>query len=310
MSLIIQVMITGGCLGAVYGLFALCLSVLYRLTGIVHLAIGELAGVAAFTMILVVQGRHPAATGEGANLVAILMALVITGGLGALVYRAAIRPFVRRGFSIAWIGGVVAAGVTLRGLLHLVFPGSVYRVDLLAPISKIGNDGVVTLGGGGATIQLHTVAAGAVGIALIGGAVWWIERSRFGMQLKAISNDRVGAALCGVNAGSVELRAFALSSLLVAVAGMAALSGQAVTISSGSVLGLKGLIAAVAARFGPPRHVVTAGIVLGVVETGIGTLSVGRFELGPAYSAVIPIALAIVLLSTWRERTPLQEEAR
>ena len=59
MSLALQVIVTGLAAGGVYGLVAVGYSVIYRLTGIVHFAYGELIALGVFVTLLVAAGTGP-----------------------------------------------------------------------------------------------------------------------------------------------------------------------------------------------------------------------------------------------------------
>ena len=59
MSLAVQVVFTGLSAGGVYGLVAIGYSLLYRLTGIVYFALGDLIGLGAFVTLLVAAGTEP-----------------------------------------------------------------------------------------------------------------------------------------------------------------------------------------------------------------------------------------------------------
>jgi hypothetical protein len=59
MSLAVEVLFTGLSAGGVYGLVAIGHSLIYRLTGIVHFALGELIGLGAFVTLLVAAGTQP-----------------------------------------------------------------------------------------------------------------------------------------------------------------------------------------------------------------------------------------------------------
>jgi branched-chain amino acid transport system permease protein len=309
-SLLIQVIITGISIGAVYGLLAICISVIYRLTGIVHLAIGELAGIAIFTTVGISFGRQAVAGAEPQVPLAIglVLALALTAGAGAVVYRVAIAPFVKRGFSIAWVGGIVALAIVLRGLIQAVFPRSSYTFVESLPTGWIASDGVLSLGGN-ATLQARTVFVGVLALLLCAGAGWLLNRSRWGVVLRAISEDRLAAAFCGVAVERWLLAAFAVSALLAGGVACVALSGTSITVNTTTLLGVKGLVAAVVARFGTPARVLSTALLVGVAETALSTLDIGPLKLGPGYSAVIPVAVAVVLLAFWSERSRLQERA-
>lgn len=310
MDVLIQVIISGISAGAVYGLFAICIGVLYRLTGIAHLAIGELAGLAVFTTILIAYGRESVAgtAPRVPEVVALAVALAATAAMGFLVYRVAVEPFLRRGFSVAWVGGIVAAAIAVRGAVRLIFPRDSYTFASWLPIRSLGTDGVISFGGG-ATVQARAVVAGIVALSLSVATGWLLQRSKHGMALRAISEDRLGASLSGIPVERLLGTAFAGAALLVGAIASISLAGTAVGLDTTSVLGLKGLVAAVAARFGSPLRIVVVSLLLGVVETSIAALDVGSVELGPSFSEVIPIAVAILLLAAWGERTALQERS-
>ena len=61
MTIGLQVIISGLAAGGVYGLFAAGYSLIYRLTGIVHFAFGDLVGLGIFTTLLVFGGTTPPA---------------------------------------------------------------------------------------------------------------------------------------------------------------------------------------------------------------------------------------------------------
>jgi branched-subunit amino acid ABC-type transport system permease component len=91
------------------------------------------------------------------------------------------------------------------------------------------------------------------------------------------------------------------------VAAVAAAPGEAVNANTGTLLGLKGLVAALAVRFGPPLWAFAAGLVLGVVESAIANVHLGGWQLGPSYREVLPLAFVLLLISLWPSREALEE---
>ena len=101
--------------------------------------------------------------------------------------------------------------------------------------------------------------------------------------------------------------AFALVGALAMVAAIAAAPGEAVNANTGTLLGLKGLVAALAVRFGPPLKAFAAGLVLGVVESAIANVHLGGWQLGPSYREVLPLLVVLLLISLWPSREALEE---
>ena len=96
MSLALQVIVTGLAAGGVYGLVAVGYSVIYRLTGIVHFAYGELIALGVFVTLLVAAGTGPV-TQQTAGTARFLVALVVGVGVcvvaGAGSYLFAVQPY-------------------------------------------------------------------------------------------------------------------------------------------------------------------------------------------------------------------------
>src|SRR5947207_2670046 len=101
--------------------------------------------------------------------------------------------------------------------------------------------------------------------------------------------------------------AFGLVGALAMLAAIAAAPGEAVSANTGTLLGLKGLVAALAVRFGPPLYAFVAGLVLGVLEAAIANVHLGGWQLGPAYREVLPLLFVLLLISIWPSREALEE---
>jgi branched-subunit amino acid ABC-type transport system permease component len=80
------------------------------------------------------------------------------------------------------------------------------------------------------------------------------------------------------------------------------------SVTTGTLLGLKGLVAALVVGFGSPGRAFAAGLGLGVVEAAIASGEIGGHALGPSYREVLPLAFALLLLAARsRSRGPEPE---
>ena len=118
-----------------------------------------------------------------------------------------------------------------------------------------------------------------------------------------------GSVVAALNFGGGELDfaglgmialAFGLAGALAAVAAVAAAPQGPFAVGSGTLLGIKGLVAALVVGFASPWRAFAAGLVLGVVEAAIAGLRVAGLELGPEYREVLPLALALAWVATRR----------
>jgi branched-chain amino acid transport system permease protein len=298
MSLAVQVVFTGLSAGAVYGLIAIGHSLIYRLTGIVHFALGDLIGLGAFVTLLVAAGTAPLTT-ETVSVfriaIAIVAGIVVCVAAGAAGYFAVVQPYIGLRSAIGWVAATLALGFAIRAALDAAFSRPAYAFPDLIPFSRIGNDGLV--GVLGAQIHVRAFVVFAVAVAVAAVASWIIQATRFGRSLRAIADDADGAALVGVAVEHTRALAFGLAGGLAAIAVVVAAPGAPFETSSGALLGLKGLVAAVVVRFGGLWSAFAAGLGLGVVEAALGTGLLGHAEWAADYRELLPIALAIALLA-------------
>ncbi len=298
MSLALQVLVTGLAAGGVYGLVAVGHSVIYRLTGIVHLAYGDLVGLGVFGTLLVAAGTGPvtqATADTGRFVVALIVGLAVCIAAGIGSYLFAVQPYLSRGSTIGWVAAIVAVAFAIRAVLSAIFTRPSYVFPDPLPFRDLGHDGFVRLGGASLQVRSFFVIVFAVSLAAAGG--WALERTRFGRGLQAIAADTEGARIVGVPVDTLVALAFGLAGGLAAVAAIVAAPSGTVDVDTGALLGLKGLVAALVVRFGSPLRAMAAGLALGVVEATIANAHVGSFELGPSYREVLPLAFVLVLVA-------------
>jgi branched-subunit amino acid ABC-type transport system permease component len=302
MSLLLQVLVAGLAAGAAYGLIAIAYTLIYRLTGVIHFALGELINLAVFTTLFFAAGTGPVTRtnlGLGRFLPALAGGVAVAVLGGVVVYLVALRPFLRQESLIGWVGVLVAVTFGVRGFLTASFVRPSYVFPDPFPFSRLGRNGVLDLGGG-VTLQIRTFFVIGVGIVLAGLAGWILTRTRFGRALQAIESTQEGAQLVGIPTDRLLALAFGLAGALAAVAAVAQAPSAPVSVETGALLGLKGLVAALLVGFSSPWRAFAAGLAVGVLESAIATLNVGPFRLGPEYRDIIPLAVALVAIALTR----------
>lgn len=308
MDLALQVVVTGLAAGGVYGLVAIGHALVFRLTGTVYLALGDLIGLGVFTTLLVAAGTGPVTQTNvetGRYLFALGIGVLVCVAAGAGGYALVVQPFLDRRSTLGWVGATLALAFAIHAVIESVFPRSAYVFPDPIPFRRIGEGGFVTIGG--ASVAVRAVYVAAVAFVLAGLVAWAIDRTRMGRGLQAIAADPEGALVVGVPLSRLVPLAFGLAGAVAALAAVTAAPSAPVSAETGTLLGVKGLAAALAVRFGPPLYAFAAGALLGLAEAAIANLHVGDFELGPAYSQVIPLALVLVLLAAWPPAEALEE---
>ena len=297
MSLTVQVLFTGLSAGGVYGLVAIGHSLIYRLTGIVHFALGELIALGAFVTLLVAAGTQPltqeTVSGDrmALGIVAGLVACVVVGAAG---YVAVVQPYIGRS-AVGWVAATLALGFAIRAVLDASFSRPAYVFPDPVAFRHVGHDGRVTILGA----EVHVRSFAVIGVAIVVAAVasWVLRRTWFGRSLRAIADDADGAAIVGIAVERTRGLAFGLAGGIAALAVVVAAPGAPFETGSGTLLGLKGLVAAVLVRFGGLWSAFAAGLGLGVVEAALGTGMLGHLPGLASYRELIPLLAAIVVLA-------------
>jgi branched-chain amino acid transport system permease protein len=295
----LQILASGFAAGAVYGLVAVGHSLVFRLTGVVHFAFGELIALGVFVTLLVAAGSGPVSqtsVGGARFLLALAVGLVVTAAASAGAYFLAIEPYRARGSVIGWVGASLAVAFAVRTLLVVFFDRPAYVFPDPLPFHRIADGGFWHVGG--ATVQVRSlfVAAAALALAALGGAL--LQRTRFGRALEAIAQDFDAAVLVGLPVARLVGTAFALAGAWAGLAAILAAPSGAFDVDAAARYGLYGLLAAAVVWF-DPRRALTAGIALGLIQATATSAHVGGLELGPAYRDVVPLALGLLLFA-WR----------
>lgn len=299
-GLLLQVLVTGLAAGAAYALVGLGFALVYRLTGVLQLAHGDIVGAATFLVLALVAGTGPVTRSNvafwplfGTGVVAVALAAAAGAGL----YLGLLRPFYRRRSTVGWVGVVVAVAFAIEGVLAAGFPREGYVFPDLLP----GSGSRPLSLGGGATIPVRTFWLLAVALLVAGLAWWWLARSGTGRAMAAVADDPEAAEIVGLPVDRLVALGFALATGLAAVAGIVVAPSGPLTPQTGLLLGLKGTAAALVARFGSPMRVLAAGLILGVFEAGVTSLSISP---GPAWRDIAPLLVALAVIAVRAPRSP------
>jgi branched-chain amino acid transport system permease protein len=193
MALALQIIASGFAAGAVYGLVGVGHSLVFRLTGVVHFAFGELIALGVFVTLLVAAGSGPVSAtsvGGGRFVLALAVGVAVTAAASAGSYFLAIEPYRARGSTIGWVAASLAVAFAVRTILVVFFdrPAYVFPDPLPFGVWRVG----------GATIEQRALFVAGVAIVLAAGAVLLLARTRFGRALEAIAQDFDAATVVGL----------------------------------------------------------------------------------------------------------------
>lgn len=294
-GVLLQAVVSGLSLGAVYALVALGFTLVWSLTRVLAFAHGDLVVASALFAVVAVVGRTPVALAPaaGRSVALVLLTLALGVALSVASYLVAVRPFLDRSHRsedvLGWVAGGVTAGLVVRTALGLTLPAAAYAVPDPLHLSGLTSSGSVDLPGGG-VVGVRVFPVLLVGLVAAAAAEWFLARAPVGRAMRAVADDVDAATLCGVDVERVVLSAFALAGLLAGIAGLLEAPDRSVSVDSGVVLGLAGAAAALLGRLGSPRDAVLGGLLLGVAQQVLAAES-------SAWSQVLPVALLVVVVA-------------
>ena len=266
-----QLLLNGLSTGAVYSLFALGYTLVFSVLGVINFAHGAVFTLGAyFTYFLI--GGAAGANGVLAGLqlpfaLPFWLALPLAG-LGAaavalLIERTAFAPLRQRSADplLALITSL-GAGVVLVNLIQLLVGAESYAIPTGA---LAGLPAAVRIGGAQVrSVQLLLLLVATVLLSLL---TLWIDGTRSGKGLRAVSEDPTTARLLGIPSDRMIQIAFGLSGFLAGIAG--GLVGLSVSIAGpyfGIGYGLKGLGVLVLGGLGSVPGAVLGGLIIGLAE--------------------------------------------
>jgi branched-chain amino acid transport system permease protein len=293
---ILQQLINGLSLGALYALIAVGYTVVYGIIQLINFAHGEIFMIGAFgalTAWILIPGDT---LSLWLLLPMLLIGMVAAVGTSLLTERFAYRPL-RNAPRLAPLITAIGVSVFLLEFVRLFF-GRVQGFPVARRAIPFPQIDYVT----GPAIQLGPITIQRAALfTMIALVICWVflyvfvNRTRLGRGMQATSQDPDTARLMGINVDRIIMVAFALGAALAAVAGLAwGLRYTNIDFRMGFLAGLKAFTAAVLGGIGNINGAVVGGLVLGLVE-GMATLIPGTFG-GSAWKDVWAFVLLILVL--------------
>jgi branched-subunit amino acid ABC-type transport system permease component len=249
----VQAAVDGVMIGSSYALLALGFTLIFGVLRRINLAygssvlLGAFAGAAVFAQYRV--GGLPVA----------LATIAVAVLAGAYVERVCFWA-VRRGTAIASMVSSFAVWMQLEELLALLFPNRTYAFPPLIERSLIDL--------GAIQLRIEHLVMFALAAALAAGLELGLRKTRYGLAIRAVTENPAAARAMGVPVERIAFTAFLLASAIGGAAGfLIAATDEQVTLHSGMALTLKGLIAMMLGGMGSLRGALLGGILLGTIET-------------------------------------------
>ncbi len=271
-------LISGVSLGSIYAIIALGYTMVYGIARMLNFAHGDIimvGGFAIFTMVSTL-GMAP--------MVGILTAVAVCTVLGVTIEFVAYRPL-RGASSLAVLITAIGVSYLLQNVALLIFGSNARQFTSVVTVPGI------KLAGGRLSISGETIVTIVVCFVIMAGLTAFINKTKVGQAMLAVSEDRGAATLMGINVNKTIAITFAIGSALAAIAGALLCSTYpSLTPYTGSMPGIKALVAAVFGGIGSIPGALIGGIILGVVE------NLSKAYISSQLSDAIVFSLLIIIL--------------
>jgi branched-chain amino acid transport system permease protein len=278
MTLFFQLLINGLLVGTLYALISLGFVLIVKGSGVINFAQGELILLGGFLVAWL-------AGSVGIPIwLAIPGAAVAMAAIGAVIERVALRPLANEPL-LSLVMATIAVGLIIRGAVPALFGETTRSLPRLFSEQPFDLHGIL--------IKQVTLWSAVIAIVFMAGFGLFFKRSRIGLAMQAVSDDRVAAQALGVDIRRVNAAAWAISGAIAAFAGFVwgtllgvdlGLIGVGVVIFPVVILGgLESILGAL-----------VAGVIVGVTEN----LSGGYLDprIGGGFSQITPLLLLLAVL--------------
>ena len=250
----ISYLLSGISLGSVYAIIALGYTMVYGIAKMLNFAHGDILMVGGYAAFLAFNSM-------GLSMpVSVVFSMVICTVLGIAIERVAYKPL-RQANSLNVLITAIGVSYLLQNLALLFFGANPKSFSSFVPVESW------KLAGGALTISGETIVTILACIIIVFGLVTFINKTKAGQAMLAVSEDRGAATLMGVDVNKTISLTFAIGSALAAIGGILLCSAYpTLTPTTGAMPGIKAFVAAVLGGIGSIPGAFLGGIILGILE--------------------------------------------
>jgi|TARA_B110000259_G_C13992769_1_gene393192 branched-chain amino acid transport system permease protein len=275
----IDILISGLLLSGTYALVAMGLNLQYGVARIMNLANGEVLVFGALAAFWLYTSSHIS------PLLTVIIVVPVSFVGNFLIYKILLAPLVRRSKSrgaleVDSILATFGMSFILIGIMVSIEGGFFAYKYLSEPIKLLGS-----------TTSLSRLVAFLIAVFIAVALYLWLNKTRSGVAVRAVSVSTEAAGLVGINVPQVSALAFAIGGAITAVGGALISTFITLDASIGVVFTLKALIIVIMGGVGEIRGCIVAAIILGVVETAVATLIDPGLTLAAAYLIFVLVLL-------------------
>ncbi len=246
--------VNGLSLGSIYAIIALGYTMVYGIAKMLNFAHGDVLMIGSYiTFVFMSQmGINP--------IISVLLAAICCTFIGVIIERIAYKPL-RGANSLAVLITAIGVSYFLQNISLLIFGANTKSFKSIVTIPPL------KLFDGQLMISSESIVTIALCIIIMLALTTFINKTKMGQAMLAVSEDRSASTLMGINVNGTIAMTFAIGSFLAAFAGVLLCSAYpTLTPTTGAMPGIKAFVAAVIGGIGSIPGAFIGGLILGVLE--------------------------------------------
>jgi branched-chain amino acid transport system permease protein len=252
-----QQLLNGVVVGGVYALFALGFTLIFGIHRIMNLAHGAVFMAGAFAALYLVGAGVPL-------IIAFFVAAIFAGLLSVVVEVTAFRPLRKLSVLDAEFGSMITsigAGLFIMSIAQRISQTRVERFPF-------GTMPIVSIEFLGLRVTVLQLVMLGISVLLVLALTWYLYRTAYGRQVRAIAGNQKTAQLLGVNPNFIFFQTFFISGALAAAAGvLIGLAFNSIHFMMGEPYLLRAFVVIVLGGLGSIPGALVGGLVFGMMHT-------------------------------------------
>jgi branched-chain amino acid transport system permease protein len=271
---LLDILIYGAVISAVYALLAVGFTLIFGVARILNLAHGAFYALGAYCVYTLTANLHVPLVIAG------IIAVLLVALFGIAMERALVRPL-RKLPPLAVLMMTLAVGLMVEQILLLIFGSEARNVPSLVESSF--NFGGVLLSG-------QRLLAFFCSVGILGGLWLFMQHTRLGAAILAVSQDPEGARYMGIPSDRIFSIVMGLSAAIAAAAGVLVAPFQSVIPGMGLLPLVKAFAIVIVGGLGSIPGSIVGALLLGYTETIVA------FKASIEWSQIVSVAAVLIVL--------------
>jgi len=270
---VLQILVYGAVISAIYAMLAVGFTLIFGVARILNLAHGAFYALGAYSAYVLTGIVHLPL------IVAAVIAILFVAAFGVMVERVLVRPLRRSTLAVLMI--TLAVALMVEQILLLIFGSEARNVPTMI-------EGTVTILG--VDISGQRLLALTGGIAILGGLWLFMQKTRLGAAILAVSQDPEGAQYMGIPSDRIFSIVMGLSAGIAAAAGVLVAPFQTVIPGMGLLPLVKAFAIVVVGGLGSIPGSIVGALLLGYSETVVA------FDVSIEWAQIVSVAAVLLTL--------------